>query len=118
MLLRLLHRNSGVLHVARKRKSKGWKEGGKEQSAGILHAHPRDRSLMKSSRAPDFSVNLYRLIPQHFFFPPFAVSRSTEKSIECFCVRIDCQSQSVPILTICVLFLLFTAENCLGYSKK
>lgn len=67
MLLRLLHRNSGVLHVARKRKSKGWKEGGKEQSAGILHAHPRDRSLMKSSRAPDFSVNLYRLIPQHFF---------------------------------------------------
>lgn len=66
MLLRLLHRNSGVLHVARK-ESKGWKEGGKGQSAGILHAYPRERSLMKSSRAPDFSVNLHRLIPQHFF---------------------------------------------------
>lgn len=107
-------------------KGKEKREG--KHLAGILQVHRREArgrtQFNEKQLSSDPLCKLALLGSSHFlfflffFFSPLAASRNTEKSIECFGVRIDRQSRSVPILTTCVLFMVFTVENCLGCSKN
>lgn len=115
--------SAGVPHRTDEREGE---EGGKtpcSDSAGAPKGSGREGTRTQFDEkqlSSDPLCKLALLGSSTFFFPlsPFAASRNTEKSIECFGVRIDRQSRSVPILTTCVLFMVFTVEDCLGCSKN